>query len=113
MPYAALPTCRAPRCSALGRGGWCDAHRPAPRVLKRPTTAARGYGAAWQRIRQTVLARTPLCPCGAAATQVDHIQPLSHGGTHAPANLRAMCASCHSRRTATDPRTRWRRRASP
>jgi hypothetical protein len=29
--------------------------------------------------------------CGAPATEVDHIRPVSVGGTDDPANLRAVC----------------------
>jgi hypothetical protein len=29
--------------------------------------------------------------CGAPATEIDHIRPVSIGGTDDPANLRAVC----------------------
>jgi len=38
--------------------------------------------------------------CTHRATQVDHIIPVSQGGTHALANLRASCQPCHRKVTA-------------
>jgi 5-methylcytosine-specific restriction protein A len=37
-----------------------------------------------------------------AAAEVHHILPLSQGGTHAEANLMALCKECHSRITARE-----------
>ena len=48
------------------------------------------------------LSTHPLCSCGARATEVDHIDSLRSGGTHADSNLRAMCKPCHSSRTARE-----------
>lgn len=109
MPTRALQPCRRPRCIALVASGYCDAHRPAPlprgwsgKRDARPSERARGYDGKWEAIRRAVLASTPLCPCGARATDVDHVVPLRQGGTHARGNLRALCHPCHSRRTAGD-----------
>jgi 5-methylcytosine-specific restriction protein A len=66
---------------------------------RRPRNS-RPYGRAWQKLRRQVLAEQPFCACGARATQVDHIIPLSRGGTNDRCNLRACCRSCHSRKTA-------------
>lgn len=59
-----------------------------------------------------MLAEHPLCadPFGAhaaehriePATQVDHVVPLSAGGTHRPDNLQCLCVACHSRKTASE-----------
>jgi 5-methylcytosine-specific restriction protein A len=38
--------------------------------------------------------------CAGAASQVDHIVPVSRGGTHELTNLRAACRSCHAKVTA-------------
>mgnify|MGYP000882923490 CR=1 FL=1 len=100
MPTVALATCRAPGCAALGRSGWCEHHRPAPRIDTRPSRRLRGYDAAWYRLRSTIMRHRPLCSCGALATEIDHVVPLRAGGTHDLANLRAMCRSCHARKTA-------------
>jgi 5-methylcytosine-specific restriction protein A len=68
----------------------------------------RGYDRRWEKIRAAVLAEQPLCfSCEeqgwiAEATEVDHVIPLSRGGTHDRNNLRPMCRSCHSRKTARE-----------
>jgi 5-methylcytosine-specific restriction protein A len=70
---------------------------------------ARGYGAAWTKLRARILARDcHLCQtCAAAgrlsaATAVDHIVPKAHGGTDDPSNLAAICAPCHREKTAAE-----------
>lgn len=72
----------------------------------RGTSGQRGYGSPiWRRVRAEHLRAEPSCRfCGAIATDVDHIRPLSQGGTHDAANLRSLCHSCHSRRTLADTR---------
>lgn len=40
--------------------------------------------------------------CGEAGTEIDHVKPLSRGGSHWPSNLRPACKSCNSRK-----RSRW------
>jgi 5-methylcytosine-specific restriction protein A len=81
--------------------------RPAPSEVARPTAAQRGYGSAWQRFRVSYLAEHPLCvPCSEAgrveeATCIDHKDgkgPLGERG-YDPANLTAMCATCHAKKT--------------
>lgn len=99
MPHAALPPCRDPRCTALGRGGWCDSHRPAPRIAQREKSVARGYTHEWRKLRDSIMRHRPVCACGAIATDLDHIVPIRAGGTHALSNLRPMCKPCHSRKT--------------
>jgi 5-methylcytosine-specific restriction protein A len=68
--------------------------------MPRLSAHRRGYGAAWEKIRADVLKRTPICPCGALATDVDHRIPRARGGTDHPSNLAALCRSCHARKTA-------------
>ena len=62
--------------------------------------------AEWRAVRAAVLHRdgyrcaTPRCD--RRASHVDHILAVSRGGGALdPANLRSLCASCHSRKTAT------------
>lgn len=67
------------------------------------TTAARGYGARWQRERLVQLAEHPLCAWCAghgvvrAATVVDHKKP--HRGDEAlfwdRTNWQSLCKTCH------------------
>ena len=49
-----------------------------------------------------------LCGCivagGPRQAQVDHLRPKAEGGSDAMSNLRLLCLSCHSRRTARDSR---------
>lgn len=107
MPAKAARPCRSPGCPALvTEGYYCPTHRPKERA--RPSPAARGYDDRWRKIRARHLASEPLCRfCRAAgyivaADEVDHIIPLAAGGTHDEDNLRSLCKSCHSRRTARD-----------
>ncbi|WDM16753.1 HNH endonuclease [Streptomyces lavenduligriseus] len=62
----------------------------------------------WPRIRARVLRRDKgVCQavfsdgrlCGQPATQVDHIVP---GDDHRLANLQALCAWCHARKSASE-----------
>lgn len=97
LPVADLRTVRP----AVGPG-WV---RPSD-----PGSSARGYGAAWQRLRLVVLNREPLCrECAkggrvTAATCVDHILAKAHGGTDDEANLQPLCEPCHRAKTATEGR---------
>lgn len=82
----------------------CDEHPRPQRRARRPSPSRRGYGSAWRSIRKAFLAAHPFCEwCGRPAEQVDHILPKSRGGSDDWANLRSLCARCHSRRTARSP----------
>lgn len=66
-------------------------------------------GRAWMRRRKEVLERDAyLCvACRAKgritdATEVDHIIPLSKGGTDDAHNLQSLCGPCHESKTAAD-----------
>ncbi|MDP9346364.1 MAG: HNH endonuclease [Actinomycetota bacterium] len=37
----------------------------------------------------------PCAFCGRPAAHLDHITPISQGGTDAPSNLQALCAECN------------------
>ena len=90
------------------------ANTPADRARSTETYSDPAY----QANRRTVLARAGgRCErCGKRATiQVDHVTPVSQGGTHALANLQALCTgpgSCHARKTAREGGG-WRKRADP
>jgi 5-methylcytosine-specific restriction protein A len=78
------------------------------RERERGSAAERGYDRNWQKLRLVILNRDPFCLfCQrenklTASTQVDHIKPISERPDLRldPANLRGLCESCHSRRTA-------------
>jgi 5-methylcytosine-specific restriction protein A len=121
VPHRPPHGCAEPGCPELVRhGARCVEH---DRALKaeidatRPSAARRGYDANWRKIRLAHLRREPTCRfCAArglvsAATDVDHVVALADGGTHADSNLRSLCHSCHSARTARDQAFGHRHRA--
>jgi 5-methylcytosine-specific restriction protein A len=77
----------------------CDAHQLG---YERPTSAERGYGHQWRKLRARILARDPICTeCGRAPSNtVDHVRARTAGGTDDEANLRGVCARCHNSKTA-------------
>jgi 5-methylcytosine-specific restriction protein A len=56
----------------------------------------------WSNTKKRVLARDgyTCTQCGSVAPdlEVDHITPLSVGGTDDPTNLRTLCTTCHHQR---------------
>lgn len=83
---------------------------------ERPSAAARGYGARWQKLRARILARDCyVCRCAECAssgrvrpaTEVDHKVSKAawlktHGtlaGVDDPSNLQAINTECHKRKT--------------
>lgn len=80
-------------------------HRP-PRAglpAARDSSARRGYDAAWRRLSEHVRRSRPVCErCGRRPSEcVDHVVSLARGGArYDPANLMALCWSCHSQKTA-------------
>jgi 5-methylcytosine-specific restriction protein A len=74
----------------------------------RPSARRRGYDAGWERIAAEHLELEPWCRFHlergehVRATEVDHILARRAGGTDDHDNLRSLCKSCHSRRTAID-----------
>ena len=55
------------------------------------------YGRKWRELRQHILRRDnyECAYCGQQADTVDHIIPLSKGGTHHETNLTSACAKCN------------------
>ena len=105
MPYAPLRQCTKPGCPNLVPKGRCPAHRLEVDQA-RGTPSARGYDHAWTKLRAQVLRDEPDCQaCGAEgqpSDHVDHIRPLSAGGTNERENLQRLCHRCHSVKTATE-----------
>ncbi|MEO7860970.1 MAG: HNH endonuclease signature motif containing protein [Nitrospirales bacterium] len=69
---------------------------------RRGSSAARGYGYAWQVQRKQYLGAHPYCACGQRATVVDHIIRRTRGGADHVSNYAAMCARCHNRKTKAE-----------
>lgn len=90
-------------------------HQPAFPIARRhePPETHANYGQGrggrpWRRKRAAVLQRDGyLCQCDdcrangklLVAHEVDHIVPLSQGGTDDPSNLRAINRNCHRAKT--------------
>ena len=74
----------------------------------RPDRDKRKRGRPQQRERLRILADEPLCrPCLAegrttASAQVDHIIPLSQGGSDDRDNKQGICLPCHRKKTALE-----------
>ena len=114
MPPRRMKPCRHPGgCSALtnDKSGLCEAHRVSgwERYQAGLSRHQRGYGSAWDKLRETILQRDGyLClTCLAAgvytpATTVDHVVPKVHGGTDDPGNLASICGPCHAIKTAKE-----------
>ena len=111
MPKRPARNCAQPGCPNLvATGTRCYKHQLPRAVDGRPSAATRGYGAAWSTIRAKHLADHPYCadPSRRHAStlvngsHVDHIRPLSAGGSHAASNLQTLCHACHNYKTAHD-----------
>lgn len=113
MPIAAARPCRQTGCGELVRdgAGYCPNHKHLKAINRfadkaRGSAAARGYGAAWRKLREAVLRRDfGLCQVCLAqgrakpANIVDHIIPKAEGGSDSLENLRAICKPCHDLKT--------------
>lgn len=116
MPTRAKRPCAAAGCgNVVSNGRYCAAHVVQARTVdKRPSRSKRGYDRNWQRLRLLKLRSNPVCEeCllyghVVQATEVDHIKPLREGGTNQDENLRSLCKSCHSRKTARETMVRAR-----
>lgn len=79
-----------------------------PILDDRPNASDRGYDHRWTKTSRRHLRNNPLCVlCKQAgfivqAVLVDHIIPLSQGGTDERANRQSLCRSCHAKKTATE-----------
>jgi len=107
MPRKPKRPCSYPGCPRLTEERYCEEHKKLASKqyerYSRDPVAKRRYGREWQKIRARFLAAHPLCEqCKkegrlTKATEVHHILPLDHGGTHDESNLMALCKPCHSR----------------
>lgn len=114
-PQSPLRPCGQPGCPALVQRGKCERHGGTtvavePRGWSTPSSAShlRLRGRAWMVIRRDVLATEARCyVCqggGGSDDYVDHVVPLSEGGTDDRSNLRRICRACHVRKTGREAR---------
>lgn len=120
MAMKPLRPCRHPGCHELVSGGYCQQHQPKRRDNRSEESRTWRWMYStdeWtQDLRPTQLLLEPFCQeCAkrglrVRATDVDHIE--DHKGDWAKfcdrGNLRSLCHSCHSRKTARDL---WKNRA--
>ncbi len=107
MPRRAFKVCAYPNCGAIVEASAvrCDLHPYPPRPDKPRSRASRdGLGPGWRVMRRELLKREPMCRAcrRAKATHLDHIVSRRRGGPSDPSNLQPLCASCHSRKTASE-----------
>jgi 5-methylcytosine-specific restriction protein A len=104
----AAKVCSRPGCANLvtGRGSLCVEHERARQrsQFHRRKQAGRitDYGPEWPVVRNEYILNHPFCVvCGGPATQVDHITPVSKGGSILDwGNLQSLCHRHHSQKTA-------------
>lgn len=99
--------CAKPGCPELAVDrAHCDAHK------REPWTGTRKRSSRpWARKRRRILQHDHYrCqPCKrqgkrTKATEVDHIKPLSQGGTDDDNNLESVCRDCHRTKTQKEAR---------
>jgi 5-methylcytosine-specific restriction enzyme A len=94
-----LRPCAEPGCPALVSRGRCLSHA-------RPTRWGQGNrgNRRSSAMRALVLREEPVCRyCQALpSTQVDHVIPLSEGGSSGRDNLAGVCWPCHVSKTITE-----------
>ena len=64
----------------------------------------RTRGSRWMKLRHVVLVEEPVCMIceRKPSVEVDHIIPVSQGGTDERDNLQGICKSCHEDKTFND-----------
>ena len=111
MPESPPRPCTQPGCPKVvrGRSSRCPAHvreRRRQHDERRGSSAQRGYGRQWRKVRVAHLSRKPLCRFHAergevvSANEVDHID--GNSSNNEESNLRSLCKPCHSARTMRD-----------
>lgn len=102
------------KCGVLVRDGTarCEKHKAGTGDFDDPargSSAARGYGYRWQKLRLVILKRDGyLCQeCKRLgrlkpARDVDHIIRKADGGTDQPSNLQSLCSPCHDAKSARE-----------
>lgn len=104
-----MPPCRWPGCPNIQdpKGqGYCREHLREhwkQDAKRRGSARQRGYTKQYERTREQVLGRNPVCAVClvegrvTVATITHHIVPLSEGGSNRADNLLPVCKDCHDR----------------
>lgn len=123
MARKAPTPCNAFGCREVVRGRYCERHarehkkRMRARMrFPRESSTARGYGAAWRRIRAVKLTHDPFCEyrthCpGDIATEVDHVDGNNRNNDFG--NLKSTCKRCHTEKTNREQGGLGNRRGAP
>lgn len=119
MPRKPKKPCAYPGCPRLTEKRYCEEHEKLVNQqyekYGRSKEEKKRYGSRWQKIRDAYIHAHPMCEqCLkegrlTPASEVHHIVPLGHGGTHDFSNLMSLCKPCHSRITA-EMGDRWHRK---
>jgi 5-methylcytosine-specific restriction enzyme A len=103
--------CSEPGCPEVVEGGGrCPEHLRLARSrndARRRTSVERGYDHRWYRIAERYRTRHPVCEapgCERPSLHVHHLDGRGPLGDNSDANLQALCAPCHNRLTASQPR---------
>lgn len=114
MPTSPPSRCAEPECYELTTEGRCNEHKPKA-WANRSQAWGSGSTRKWRAFRAQQLIDEPRCRwCGAKADEVDHILPLSEGGSKwDKANVQSLCTPCHEIKSAEDRRRRTRVGGSP
>lgn len=124
MPSATKQPCSHPLCSVLvegGTGGKCGKHRPQNGWQARPSSSdhLRPSSGRWAKLKAAVMQRDMyLCQScqrngiDKQGSEVDHVVPLSEGGTNNLDNLQCICRSCHREKTREESIRAVRRKLS-
>lgn len=90
-------------CGKLSTNSRCDSCGYIYARLReraRPTRSQRGYDAEWRRLSKLLRQIQPYCSICKTTKDltVDHIVPLSRGGSTVESNLQVLCRRCNSRK---------------
>ena len=105
-----LRPCSKPGCPELVPRGerYCEKHRGEERRYdrERGSAAERGYDAHWRKVRAWKLSVSPICQDCLEKGKVTPAKEVHHNDgnprNNTPENLKSLCHSCHSRRTAKE-----------
>ena len=118
MPWKAPKPCGYPGCRELTAEQYCAAHKRKVasdynRYQRNKPVQSFYESAEWRQVREMKLRRDPFCEeCRraniiATARIVDHIVPISQGGSRLDMeNLQSLCKPCHARKSALEG-SRW------